>query len=133
MKKTMMVTAMAVIAMVVLAGCASIQTAKNFNGQKIDVDKSQEVAHINADNWGFYFLWVPLIAGSTDNIGSAEFLGADTVKLDPVVVMLTKKSKTMGATRTVDLVSSVNSMMFPLPFPFLFYIKEVQVSGNAVR
>ena len=133
MKKVMLSMVVAVVAMIILAGCASIQTAQKFNGEKIDLNNSQEVAHINGDNWGFYFLWIPLIAGSTDKIGTTEFLGDDTVKVEPVVDMVTKKSKEMGATKTLDLVSSAQSMMLPFPFPFLFYIKEVQVSGNAVK
>ncbi|MEM4248236.1 MAG: hypothetical protein QXH80_03130, partial [Candidatus Nanoarchaeia archaeon] len=123
----------AVISMIILAGCASVQKATKFNGQKIDEDKSQEVAHINVDNWGLYFLWIPLAAGSTDSVGTTEWLGKDTVKVEPVVDVLTRESKNIGATKTLDIVSSTNSMMIPFPFPFLFYLKEVQVSGNAVK
>ncbi len=131
MKKFMCVALCAVSA-IILVGCASIQTATKMNDQKI-ASTEANVAHINADNWGFYLLWIPLIAGSTDKVGTTEFLGGDTVKLEPVVDILTKKSKELGATKTLDLDSHISSMMLPFPFPFLFYIKEVQVSGNAVK
>ncbi len=133
MKKTMMSMAVAALAMAILAGCASVQTATKFNSQKIDEAKSPELAHINVNNWGFYFLSTPLIAGSTDKVGEFEFFGNDTVKVEPVVDVLTKESKKLNATKTLDIVSSANSMMLPFPFPFLFYIKDVQVSGNAVK
>jgi len=132
MKKTMAVL-VAGIAMLSLVGCASIQTAQKFNSEKIDLNGAQEVAHINGSTWGFYLLWIPLITGSTDDVGSISFLGPDYVKVEPVVDMVTRKSKEMGATKTLDLVSSTGGMMLPFPFPFLFYINEVQVSGNAVK
>lgn len=120
---------MAGIAMVLLAGCASVQTAEKFNGQKIDLNGTQEVAHINGGNWGIYCLWIPLFAGSTEKVGSIEFLGNDNVKVGPVVDLVTAKSKEMKATKTLDLVSSTSSMyIFPV-----FFLKEVQVSGNAVK
>ena len=129
MKKTVLVMAMAGIAMMFFVGCASIQTAQKFNGQKIDLNAAQEVAHINGDNWGIYCLWIPLFAGSTEKIGSVEFLGADNVKVGPVVDLVTAESKKMGATKTLDIQSSASSSYIPP----VFFFKEVQVSGNAVK
>jgi hypothetical protein len=47
--------------------------------------------------------------------------------------MVTRKSKEVGGTRTIDLVSSKSSQMIPGPIPFLFYWKTATISGNAVR
>ena len=129
MKKTMMVMAMAGVAMMIFSGCASVQTAKNFNGQKIDLNSTQEVAHINGDNWGVYCLWIPLFAGSTEKVGSMDFLGNDNVKVAPVVEMVTAESKKLGAVKTLDLNSHATSSYIPP----VFFLKEVQVSGNAVK
>jgi hypothetical protein len=116
-----------------ISGCATVDVAKQFNGQKIDVQNEKPIAHINADNWGFYFLSVPLFAGSIEKPGTMEFLGSDTVKVGPVVDLLTSKAKKCKATNTVDITSTSSSTMIPFPIPFLFYIKDVQVSGNAIQ
>lgn len=122
-------------AMVVAVGCASVQTAseKDMNGMKpTTVAADQAIAQVNADNFGFYLLSIPIFSGSTDKPGTMVF-NQDTVKLSNVVNMATLKSKELGATKTVDTDSKISSMMIPLPIPFLFYLKEVQVSTNAVR
>jgi len=133
MKKTLVtMTALAFLA-TLFVGCASVKTANRFNAQKIDVNGSQPVAHINSSNWGLYFLSTPLIAGSTKKVGEIEFMGEDSVQIGPVVDILTAKSKKMGATKTLDLSSDYSSFMIPFPIPFLFYINSVEVSGNAVK
>ncbi len=133
MKRVLTALVAAAIAAIVLPGCAGIQVAKGFNGQKIDMQGSQQVAHVHGSNWGLYFLSTPLIAGSTDKVGTVEFMGKDTVKVGPVVDIVTKKSASLGASKTLDLQSNVSSFMLPFPIPFLFYINSVQVSGNAVK
>jgi len=133
MRKSLATIVAAGLLAAIFSGCASVQVAHKFNGQKIDGKGSQPVAHINGSNWGFYFLSVPLIAGSTDKVGEVEFLGKDTVKVAPVVDIVTAKSAKMGATSTLDLQSNTSSFMLPIPFPFLFYINSVEVSGNAVK
>ena len=118
-----------------LAGCASIQTASvsDFNGQKLTIDKTKkDVAHVNGSNWGLYFLKWGLITGSTDTVGDVAFM-KDTVRVDKVVNIVTEKSKDMGGKEAVDMQSGCSSMMIPIPFPFLFYIKEVSVSVNSVK
>ena len=57
----------------------------------------------------------------------------DTVRVDKVVNIVTEKSKDMGGKEAVDMQSGCSSMMIPIPFPFLFYIKEVSVSANSVK
>jgi hypothetical protein len=129
-RKMKVLKALAVMAVVViLAGCASVKTAgkADFNGRKLTMGKGvKDIAHINGDNWGLYFLWFPLITGSTEPVGEIVFL-KDTVKLDKVVDIVTAKSKELGAKEIVDLQSNLSS------FGFLFKIKDVQVSGNAVK
>lgn len=132
MKKWMTGILAAGVSIALLSGCASVKTAKTLNGQKIDAAGSP-VAHINAQNSGYYLLWIPLISGETaaGSVGKIGF-GKDTVKVDNVVDMVTRESKAMGGTKTVDLTSHVSSAPM-LPIPFLFSIKSVEVSGNAVK
>lgn len=111
-------------------GCASVQTASNedLSGQKISAAPAADVAHINGSNWGVYCLWLPIAAGSTDNPGSTVWF-KDTVNVKSVTKMVTGKSKELTGTHTLDLVSSANSMWI-MP---VFFLKDVQVSGNAVK
>lgn len=132
--KSLTATFVAVVSLVILSGCASIQTAsqKDLNGEKLTTTTATDIAHVNGSTFGIYLLSIPLMTGCTENPGNLVF-GKDTVKLGPVVSMVTKKSKDIGATKTVDMTSSCSSLMLPFPIPFLFYIKSVEVSGNAVK
>ncbi len=132
MKKWMISMLAAGVSIALLSGCASVQTARNLNGQKIDAAGSP-VAHINAKNSGYYLLWIPLIAGQTEagSVGKIG-IGKDTVKVDNMVDVVTRESKAQGGTKTLDLTSHVSSMPM-IPIPFLFSIESVEVSGNAVK
>ena len=51
--------------------------------------------------------------------------------MDAVTARVTRKSKELGATRTVDLVSRRDrTWLAPI---LLFWYKDTQVSGNAVN
>jgi hypothetical protein len=132
MKKLMIGVLAAGVSIALLSGCASVQTSKNLNGQKIDA-AGTPVAHINANNSGYYLLWIPLIAGQTEagSVGKIGF-GKDTVNVECMVDVVTRESNLRGATKTLDLTSHVSSIPM-LPIPFLFKIKSVEVSGNAVK
>ena len=122
-------------AMVVATGCASVQTAseKDMTGMKLTTNPAdQAIAQVNADNFGFYLLSIPIFSGSTEKPGTMLF-NQDTVTLANVTQMATAKCKDLGATKAIDMDSKISSMMIPLPIPFLFYLKEVQVSTNAIK
>lgn len=110
----------------VFVGCTSVQTAQKLNDQKLTVGTEQSIGNINVTNWGLYLLWIPLITGDNENIGSVAWF-KNTVTLEDVVGVATKKAKEMGATKAVDMTSMVT------PGAFLFNIKQVQVSVNAVK
>lgn len=130
LKKTMFLAAVAGAALL-FSGCSTVQTGSGFNGQRIS-NSASDVAHITTQASGFYFLWIPLITGSAENPGSIVF-GEDSCKVVALTKTLTKKSKELNATKTVDIVSSQDSMMMLGPIPFLFYWKTANVSGNAVK
>jgi uncharacterized protein YceK len=134
MKKAMTGVLVAGVSAALLSGCASVKTAKTFNGQKIDASGTP-VAHINANNWGYYMLWIPILSGGTaeGSVGQIA-VNKDTVSVESMVDLITRESKAMGATKTVDLQSDLNSIsILPIPIPFLFSLKTVEVSGNAVK
>ena len=126
------VAAVLVVSLGILAtGCASIQTATNFNDQKITTDASTPVAHVYGSNWGIYFLaYVPVLTGDTAKHGIIA-AGRNTVSVAAAVDMVTRKSKELGATKTTDLQSSTTSVWI-VPFP-VFWYRSVQVSGNATK
>jgi len=117
-----------------LTGCTSVQSAKgpDLNGISIS-ERNDAIAHINVQNSGFYFLSFPIAAGSADIPGTTAFFSRDTVNIPTAVNMATREAKRLGASKLVDLTSDRSSTMIPLPIPFLFFMKSVNVSGNAVR
>ena len=115
-----------------MTGCASLDVGDKFNEQRITEERYTPVAHINGDCWGIYFLpFIPLLTGDTATNGSKIAINQDTVNVGAVTEMVTRKSKALGATNTVDL-SSRNESTWIIPFLFFWY-KECQVSGNAVK
>lgn len=118
----------AVAAAVLFSGCASIETSKpgsDLNNMKISASGTP-VAHIQASNWGIYLFMIPLLTGSTENPGSIVLL-QDTVNVKSVAQMVTKHSKDLGASQTLDMVSVC------APMSWMFHIREVSVSANAVK
>lgn len=123
--------AVCAVAIVVVTGCASMQTATTFNDQNI-ASTEKNVAHINGDNWGVYLLWIPILTGDTAKPGSIAVM-KDTVNVPSVVDMVTKKSKEHGGTKVLDLVSSKSSIpVFWFIVPIVS-LKFVEVSGNSVN
>ena len=119
------VIAVAVLA-VLLVGCASVSTTRNFNGLKVSDPTATPVAHLNGDIWTIYFLPSLRLVPAVDSDGNTYF-----VDLDDGVGLVTKKAASMGASRVTDLQSHMTSfMIFP---PFLLWYKDVEISANALR
>ena len=134
MKKTMLFLSAALTA-ILFAGCASVQVTEraDLNGQRITNGGGTSIAHINAQNWGFYFLKWPIATGSVEHPGMTSWFGEDSGNVPKTVALVTAKAKELGATKTEGLQSDRGSTMIPFPFPFLFYMQSTNVSGNAVR
>jgi len=126
MKKIVFLLSIAVAGLM-FAGCADIEVVgnKDLNGESISTSGTP-VAHINAQNWGLYLFSIPLLTGSTDAIGNIAVC-KDTVNAESMVPIVTQKSKQLRATQTLDMASqySVGG--------FIFYIRSINVSANAVR
>ena len=118
-------------AALLFAGCSAIQTANSstFNGQRITATGTG-VAHISGSCSGLYLLWIPLITGSVENPNSIVF-GEDSCNVNAVTSMVTAKSRSLGAAKTLDLVSTRESSTIPVFFCFRW--RTVMVSGNAAN
>ncbi len=116
MAKKFFMAAMAAVLAVTFNACSSIST-----GTTVPV-------HVNGEIWGVYLFGIlPLMTGSSAAPGSTT-LFKDTVRIDNAVSMLTKRAKDMEANRVNDLTSFKTSSWL-----LLFSVKEVQVSGNALK
>lgn len=132
MKKLLLAMVAAVV--VVVSGCASVQVTEQADLSGLKLTPAEEpIAHLNAQNWGLYFLSFPLITGSAEKPGKIAFFSEDSVNVPKTVNVLTKKAKELNATKVTAIASDRGSMMIPIPIPFLFYMKTTNVSGNAVR
>lgn len=120
----------ALCSVAVLPACSSVQVAQNLNGQSLGSGTS--VAHVNVTAAGWYFLSFPLITGSLQNPGSLVF-GEDTCTVGPAVKATTAKIASMKASKAEDLTSRASGFNLPVPIPFLFSIKKVNVSANATK
>ena len=130
MKKMLAVMVAAAVAAVMTA-CSSIEAATTFNNEKItDAPNAACVAHLNAEIWGIYLFNLPLLSGSSKQPGRCAVF-TDTVRVDNVVSMLTKKAANEDATTIADLASERTSCWIPI-FLVIWY-REVQASGNAIR
>ena len=127
MFKKMIAAGAAVMVAATLASCSSIDTGTSLNGEKLTIPDSTNVAHLNGYTWGIYFFGLPLFAGSTSHPGTCAIF-KDTVQVDNITSMITKKAKDLGATKLVDLESRRSGTWF-----ILFSYKEIEASGNAVK
>lgn len=130
--KKMMVLIAAAAAVLVLAGCSSIDVATTFNNEKItDVPNAGSLAHLNGDIWGIYLFNLPLFTGSSKQPGRCAVF-TDTVRVDNAVSMITRKANAdFEGTTVTDITTTRTSTWLPV-FLVLFY-KDVQVSGNVIR
>lgn len=127
MLKKIIAAGAAVMVAAALAGCSSVDTGTSLNGIKLTNPETTNVAHINGYTWGIYFFGLPLFAGSTSHPGTCAVF-KDTVQVDNITSMLTKKAKDLGATKLVDLSSKRGGTWF-----ILFSYKDIEASGNAVK
>ena len=126
MKKMVLSLSLAAVA-VLFAGCVSVETVKgaDLNKQALS-NAGTTVAHLNVQNWGIYLFTIPLISGSTDEVGKMAFL-KDTVNPACVTPVIAAESKKLGGTRLLDLASQYSE------FGFIFVSRSINLSGNVVR
>ena len=126
MVKKLFTVMAAALAAVVISGCSTVETAGtgSFNGQRVAPGRA--VAHISAATHGLYFLWFPLITGSTAKVGLPTFL-EDTVNPAALSNLVTAESKKMNCGNVADLTTASGS------FGLLFNYRHAVASGTAVK
>ncbi len=132
--KKLILSGMIAAAACMFSGCASVEVAKGDDLSNMKLAPSgQTVSHINASNWGLYFLKWPMITGSVKSMGAVSFFDEDSVNIPKVTKVLTREAAKQGATEVLDVESTHTSQNIPIPFPFLFYMHSVDISGNAIK
>ena len=130
MKKVLAVFA-AIAAAAVMSACSSVAVANTFNNVKItEAPNAACLEHLNAEIWGVYLFNIPLLSGSSKQPGRCAVF-TDTVQVDNVVTMLTRKAADDQATSVADLTSERTDAWIPV-FLVIWY-RSVQASGNAIR
>ena len=113
-------------------GCSTVRSTQTFNGMgTTTTPKVQTIAHVNAQIYGAYlFNAFPFFSGSPNDTGKTAAF-RDTVTLDNGMYLLTKSAREDGANRVIDVQSHYSSNWCPLGF--IFWVREIQVSGTAVK
>ena len=129
--RSLVIGAMAILAIAGLVSCSTIDMSTKTEGQKLADNSDKGIAHINARVTGIYlFYFIPLISGDPENVGSSSFF-KDTVKPDSSVGMLTRKASDLGVVRVSDLtLRESESGGFSL---WIIWAKNTEASANAVK
>ncbi|OQA85871.1 MAG: hypothetical protein BWY31_01638 [Lentisphaerae bacterium ADurb.Bin242] len=132
MFRKMTIAAVVLASAMIFSACSSIEVGSTLNNMKLTSSETPaSVAHINADVWGIYLFNLPLFSGSTNQPGRCAVF-SDTVRMDKVVSMITKKAANdFEATAVTDMTSNRTTVWIPI-FLVLWY-NDIQVSGNAIR
>ena len=87
-----------------LSGCATVKTARNFEGLRVD-DGAKPVATVAIENYGYYlFGFLPLIAGEPRYPNAPMCtLFSDTVTPQNNMLMLTKTAQKTGGKKVAHL------------------------------
>ena len=118
----------AILAVVLMSGCTSMQVANRFNGLPVSESANMPPkAHVNVTMTGFYlFHFIPIATGSVGSVDKWAIF-KDTVSVENAVSVLTSEARTqLNCTKVYDLKSSTSSAVMP----FLCTFKTVQVSAT---
>ena len=118
----------AILAVVLMSGCTSMQVANRFNGLPVSESANMPPkAHVNVTMTGFYlFHFIPIATGSVGSVDKWAIF-KDTVTVENAVSVLTREARTqLNCTKVYDLKSSTSSAVMPLLCTF----KTVQVSAT---
>lgn len=115
-----------------ISACSSIEVGKEFSGREVTVTHDKSIAHINANNYGYYlFSIIPVWTGNVEGERKGSKFFKNNVTIDEVVNMVTKKSSELGANRIISL-ESTKTLTGGFSF-WIIWFKQVQVSGTAVK
>lgn len=101
----------AALVLLLASGCATVQTARNFDGKTVD-GHARPLATIATENYGYYLFGqpnLPLIAGNPcrPNQDMCRFF-EDTVVVDNNITMANNEARRLGAKKIVNIKSEVS-------------------------
>lgn len=131
MFKKMMIALMCVGGLIALSACSSVQIATTLNNQKLTVGEGTSMGHINGEIWGVYLFNVPLVSGSSTKPGNPVYF-TDTVKVDSVVNMLTRKAGDFFESTAITDLTTKRSSTWISPF-LVLWVDSVQASANVIK
>jgi len=102
--KKLLNSALALTLLLCLSGCATVKTARNFEGLRVD-DGAKPVASVAIENYGYYlFGFIPLIAGEPRYPNAPMCtLFSDSVTPQNNMMMLAKTAQKTGAKKVANL------------------------------
>jgi len=123
------------IALLTLGGCATVTVVpKEQLAEQRLTPGAEPIAHIYADNWGWYlFKYIPIITGSLARPGVPAWpaLFSDQVRIDALVQKVSEESQKRGGTVLTDLRTRDRS--YWVLHSLIFWLNEFEVSANASR
>jgi hypothetical protein len=123
------------ILLLTLGGCATLTVVpKEQLAEQRLTSGAEPVAHIYADNWGWYlFKYIPIITGSLARPGVPAWpaLFSDQVRIDALVQKVSEESQKRGGTVLTDLRTRDRS--YWVPQTLIFWLNEFEVSANSSR
>ena len=125
----------AACALTITAGCATVEVVgpEHLHDQQF-APGTKPVAHIYADNWGWYlFKYIPLVTGNLDDPGMPQLPNffTDNVRVDLLVDKVTEESQKLGASVVTDL--RVRDRSEYEAFTLILWLNEFEVSANVSR
>jgi hypothetical protein len=95
---------LALLLLMTLSGCATVKTARNFEGLRVD-EGAKPVASLAIENYGYYlFGFIPLIAGEPRYPNAPMCtLFSDSVTAQNNMMMLNKTAQKLGAKRVANI------------------------------
>ncbi|WP_455376885.1 hypothetical protein [Petrachloros mirabilis] len=125
----------AMFALGLTVGCATVEVVgpEHLHGHQF-ASGARPVAHIYADNWGWYlFKYIPIVTGNLDNPGTPRLpkFFTDNVRVDLLVDKVTEEGQKLGASVVTDL--RVRDRSSYQPLTLIFWLNEYEVSANLSR
>lgn len=124
-----------VCALGMTSGCATVEVIgpEHLHGHQF-ASGGKPLAHIYADNWGWYlFKYIPIVTGNLDDPGTPRLpkFFTDNVRVDLLVDKVTQEGQKMGASVMTDL--RVRDRSSYQPLTLIFWLNEYEVSANLSR
>ncbi|MDD4817355.1 MAG: hypothetical protein PHI85_05235 [Victivallaceae bacterium] len=131
MKKIVASLFLVAAALMMGAGCSSVEVGQKFNGIGVTPDGKQALAQITYSNYGFYLLnCVPIFTGAVSDPGSFA-LFKDTVTTDYAMLETTRRAGLLGGSRMINI-NVTRGSQFNW-YTLLIWTRSINVSGTVLE